>query len=93
MRKSRNIGVIKKIKKDENGTPLFITIVFNGYVEFTPETESAIDILASYDPVTITKTTNLESGVVYFLGKNGLLHENDPASSGGDGNSNVSNLC
>jgi hypothetical protein len=88
--KAETVGIIKKIKRDEGGVPVFVTIVFNGYVEFLAETESGIDILASYDPITRTKTTNLDSGVVYFLGKNGLLHQNDPASSGGDGNSNVS---
>ena len=84
------IGIIKKIKKDSNNNITFITIVFNGYVEFVPEDDSGIKVLTNYNPIEISNTTNLQSGVVYFLGKNGLLHANDPAITGGDGNSNVS---
>ena len=59
-------------------------------MEFQPESESGIDVLSTYDPVTSQKTTDLQSGLVYFLGSNGLLFANDPAITGGDGNSNVS---
>jgi hypothetical protein len=84
------VGIIKKIKRDSESKITHITIVFNGYVEFQEDDDSGISVLSSYDPVQSAKTTNLQSGVVYFLGSNGLLYDNDPSATGGDGNSNVS---
>ncbi len=83
------VGIIKKIKRIDN-VITHITIVFNGYVEFQAEDDSGISVISNYDPVTSTKTTDLHSGQVYFLGTNGLLFNNDPSITGGDGNSNVS---
>lgn len=87
---AETVGIIKKIRRDESGGITFITIVFNGYVEFQPESESGIDVLASYNPVQSTKTTDLQSGLVYFLGANGLMYDNDPSTTGADGASHVS---
>jgi hypothetical protein len=88
--KAECVGIIKKIKRDSLGVITFITIVFNGYVEFQPEDDSGVSILSTYDPINTQKTTDIQSGLVYFLGTHGLLFPNDPASTGADGNSNVS---
>jgi len=84
------VGIIKKIKRNNESVISHITIVFNGYVEFQAEDESGISVISNYDPVESTKTTDLHSGEVYFLGTHGLLFNNDPSATGGDGNSNVS---
>ena len=84
------VGIIKKIKRDESNEIKYITIVFNGYVEFEPEDDAGIETLSSYDPVSSTIVNDLVSGHVYFLGINGLMYDDDPATKGADGNSNVS---
>tara|TARA_A100001037_G_scaffold290243_1_gene302834 strand:- start:3284 stop:4924 length:1641 start_codon:yes stop_codon:yes gene_type:complete len=87
--KAECIGIIKKIKKDDNGDIVSITIVFGGYVEFVPETQEGLEVITSTSGL-YTKTTSLENGVVYFLGNNGRLINTDPSLTDGDGNPAVS---
>lgn len=87
--KAECVGIIKKIKRNTDNEIQTITIVFGGYVEFTPESIDGIDIITSISGLS-TKVTNIGSGVVYFLGRNGKLINTDPSLTDIDGTSAVS---
>jgi hypothetical protein len=83
------VGIIKKIKTDSTNTTTAITIVFGGYVEFAPQSELGLEVMSTLTGPP-TQTTNLDNGVVYFLGKSGRLINVDPSLTDGDGTTHVS---
>tara|TARA_X000000950_G_scaffold276027_1_gene363249 strand:+ start:950 stop:2707 length:1758 start_codon:yes stop_codon:yes gene_type:complete len=71
------VGIIRKIKKDDEGTILNVSVAFGGHIAFTEPV-----FIEKYQLDTSEITSNesvLIGGKTYFLGRNGKLADYDPA--------------